>query len=173
MRAGELAPSLASYHRQESWPWWRVCRSAGRLTNSATTQAQIQDSEMTHHDISPIHELLVFMKGLVLQNQSCRVSMTQGNNRTSEKSPGEDLVLIVYQKPEASNQTMTHCNGHWQEKRLGKVVLYLNFQDDFFLCFLLWGRLQGRGQMWRDGEMSGIRCMMWSSQRISKKSFKM
>jgi hypothetical protein len=31
--------------------------------------------------------------------------MTQGNNIISEKSPGEDPVLIVEQKPETMNQT--------------------------------------------------------------------
>lgn len=30
--------------------------------------------------------------------------MTQGNNRLSERSPREGPVLIVHQKPEASNQ---------------------------------------------------------------------
>ena len=41
-----------------------------------------------------IYELLEHMKGLVLQSQSDRISVVQGNNRVSEKSPGEDPVLI-------------------------------------------------------------------------------
>jgi hypothetical protein len=56
-------------------------------------------------NIYPICELLEGMKGPVLQNQNCRISMTQGNNRMSERSLGEDPVLKVQQKPEASNQT--------------------------------------------------------------------
>lgn len=45
------------------------------------------------------------MKGLVLQKQSCRISLIQGNSRISERHTGEDPVLIVELKPEASNQT--------------------------------------------------------------------
>ena len=50
---------------------------------------------MAHPNIYPIDELLKYMKGPVLQIQNYRMSMTQGNNRISEKSPGEVLVLIV------------------------------------------------------------------------------
>ena len=44
------------------------------------------------------------MKGSVLQIQNYRISMTQGNNRISKRSPSEDPVLIVQQQPEAANQ---------------------------------------------------------------------
>jgi hypothetical protein len=60
---------------------------------------------LAHTNIYPIYELLEHMKGLVLQIQSYRISMTQGNNRKSERSSSEDPALIVKQKPEASNQT--------------------------------------------------------------------
>ena len=66
-----------------------------RLTSSDTSQAQIQGFELAHPNIYPIDELLKYMKGPVLQIQNYRMSMTQGNNRISEKSPGEVLVLIV------------------------------------------------------------------------------
>ena len=79
----------------ESWPWWRGHGRAGKLTNSATTQVLIQAFELAHPNIYPISELLEHVKGLVLQIQSCRISMTQGNNRTSERSPSEDPVLIA------------------------------------------------------------------------------
>ena len=60
-----------------------------------TTQAQTQDTEFAQPSIYPRYELLEHMKGLVLQNQSYRISTTQGNNRISERSPREDPVLIV------------------------------------------------------------------------------
>jgi hypothetical protein len=51
---------------------------------------------LAHPDIHPIYELLEHVKDLVLQNQSCRISiMTQGNNGIPEKGPSEDPVLIV------------------------------------------------------------------------------
>ena len=50
--------------------------------------------ELTHPNIYSIYELLEHVKGPVLQIQSCRISMTQGNNRISERSPSEVPVLI-------------------------------------------------------------------------------
>ena len=67
----------------------------GELGNSAATQAQIHGFELVHLNIYPIYELLEHGKGPVLWIQSCRISMTQGNNRISERSPSEDPVLIV------------------------------------------------------------------------------
>jgi hypothetical protein len=76
----------------ESSPW----RLDGRaLTNSVTTQAETQGFELAQPSIHPIYELLELVKGLVLQNQSCRIPMTPCNNRMSKKSPGEDLMLTV------------------------------------------------------------------------------
>jgi hypothetical protein len=46
-------------------------------------------------NIYPIQEFLEHAKGPILQTQSCRISMTQGNNGISERNPGEDPVLIV------------------------------------------------------------------------------
>ena len=63
------------------------------MTSSATTQ--IQGLELSHPSIYPIYELLECMKGLDLQIQSCRISMTQGNSRISERSLTEDPVLLV------------------------------------------------------------------------------
>lgn len=38
------------------------------------------------------------MEGLVLLIQSCRISITQGNNRITRRSPDKDPVLMVSQK---------------------------------------------------------------------------
>jgi hypothetical protein len=45
------------------------------------------------------------MKEPVLLIQNFRISMTQGNNRITLRSPSEDPILMVSQKPETSNQT--------------------------------------------------------------------
>jgi hypothetical protein len=76
------------------------CRRVSRMTNLAFTQAKIKDFELAHLKIYPIYVL----RGQVSQIQSCRISTTQGNNRVSERSLGEDSVLIVQQEPEASHQ---------------------------------------------------------------------
>ena len=61
------------------------------MTGSATTQAQIQVFELI---LPNICELLELMKGLVLQIQSFRISMTQVNIRVARRNPGEDPELI-------------------------------------------------------------------------------
>ena len=62
------------------------CRRAVRLTYSAHTQAQIWGFELSHSNIYPVDELLECLKEQVLQIQSCRISMTQGNNGIQEES---------------------------------------------------------------------------------------
>jgi hypothetical protein len=42
-----------------------------------------------------MNDLLGLVNGLILQMQSCRISMAQGNNRITGRSPCEDLVLMV------------------------------------------------------------------------------
>jgi hypothetical protein len=84
----------------ESLPWWCGYGKAGGLTSSAISQAQIQGFELTYPNIHPINELLECVKEPVLQIQSCRISMTKGNNRLSERTPSEVPVLKVQQKPE-------------------------------------------------------------------------
>ena len=49
---------------------------------------------MAHHNIYPIDELLEHMKGLVLQIQTHRVSMTYSNKWISERSSSEVPVFI-------------------------------------------------------------------------------
>jgi hypothetical protein len=83
---GDLAGAVL-----ESLPWWCGCGRAGGLTSSDTTQAQVQGFVLAH----PISMMLEYVKGPVLQIQSCRISITQGGNKISKRSPGEDPVLIV------------------------------------------------------------------------------
>jgi hypothetical protein len=80
-------------------------RRSIRLTSTYTSQTQIQGFELTHLNIYTISELLECRKVLVLQSESYRISMTQGNNRISERSSSEVPVLIDQKKPEASLQT--------------------------------------------------------------------
>jgi hypothetical protein len=88
----------------ESLPWWCRKGRASELTTSATTQAQIQGSELTHPQTFIICKWLGFMKGPVLLIQSCRLSMTQGKDKITRRR-NEDPKLMVSQKPETSNQT--------------------------------------------------------------------
>ena len=75
------------------------------MTSSDTSQAQIQGFELAHPNIYPIYELVESIKGLAVQIQSCRISMTQGTRGYLRGSPGEDPVLMVQQKSESSNKT--------------------------------------------------------------------
>lgn len=58
-------------------------RRVNRLTNSDTSQVQMQGSELAHPNTHPINELLEYMRVLVLMIQNYRISMTQGNNTLS------------------------------------------------------------------------------------------
>ena len=49
-------------------------------------QAQIQGFQLAQPNI-PIYEVLEHVKGLILQTQSFRISMTKGNNRYQRKVP--------------------------------------------------------------------------------------
>lgn len=55
---------------------------------------QIQGFELAQANIYPIYEMLEFLNGLVLLIQSCSISVTQGKNKISEKSPSKDPVLM-------------------------------------------------------------------------------
>lgn len=55
--------------RQESLSRWSRCRKAGCLISSDTSEAKIQDFSLSHPPIYSVVELLVYLKGLVLQDQ--------------------------------------------------------------------------------------------------------
>lgn len=89
-----------------------LIRDSQGLTNSATSQAQIQGSELAHPKIYIICEHLGCVKGLVLLTQSCRISKTQGSKGITGRKPREDSISMVSQKPESETRPMTHCNEH-------------------------------------------------------------
>lgn len=93
MALGKLAFSV-----WKSLIWWCENERAGRLSNLATTYHRMQGFEFAHPNIYPIYDMLGCMKRLVLQFQSCMISIAQGNNRRSEKSPDKKPVLVVQQK---------------------------------------------------------------------------
>ena len=64
----------------QSLPWWCGQWRAGDLSNSATSQAQIQGSELAIY----IYNLLESMKVWVLQIQSYRISVTQEIRKESQ-----------------------------------------------------------------------------------------
>lgn len=97
----ELALPLTSYCTVASTMMWEQnwsypspgqFRRVGRLTNSATTQAQIQGFELACPNVHPMLEHLM---GVVLQNQSCGISLTQDSRRIAERTLGEGPVLMV------------------------------------------------------------------------------
>ena len=51
------------------------------LTNLTTTQAKIQGFELAYPNIYPIYDLLKYMKGPVLHNQSCRIRNDTGQKQ--------------------------------------------------------------------------------------------
>jgi hypothetical protein len=83
--------------------WIRESLQVGDVSSSATTQTQIQGSELTHPKIYIICERLGHVKGPVLLFQSYRNSMIQSNNRITGRRLSVDPILMVSQKPEILN----------------------------------------------------------------------
>lgn len=83
-----------------------------RLSYSATIQ--VQDFVLAYSNIYPSYSLLEHVKGPVLQIQSCRISIIQSNHRIAGRSPWDEPILKISQKPETSNQTNNSFNGHLQ-----------------------------------------------------------
>lgn len=91
---------------QETWPQWHGCRRAGRLINSATSQAQILNFELAHCNAYPLCELLERAhEGASSAEAKLQDLHDWGSSRTSERSPGEGLVSAVQQKQAALNQS--------------------------------------------------------------------
>jgi hypothetical protein len=84
------APSLCSTAELSLVAWVYVSWPKGQ-TDSATTQYQIQVFEV-HPNIYPIYELLELVKGTILQNQSCRISMTQDIQKESQRRSTIDII---------------------------------------------------------------------------------
>ena len=112
------------------------------------------------------------MKGLVPQNQSCRISMTQ-QDVWEESWWG----LTIQQKPDTlnqSNNSLQWINNEWTK---GNIVGHtIASKMRFFFLFLFFSLLLGGG--WKEraegrygeiGRSVGIGCMLWNLQRINKK----
>jgi hypothetical protein len=149
----------------ESSPWWYRWGRANTLTSY-------------YPGPNPgLCEWLSWIKRQVLLIQSCKISMTQGNNRITERSPGEDPILTMSQKPEISNQindslqwiftmniAMNMCGQRdtlWDKlwhstASIWDVFMpYLCCCSFVCVCVLFWGRgCQGEGWIWGDGKVS-------------------
>lgn len=75
------------------------------LTKPATTQAWSQGSGLIHANNHHNCELLEHVKELDLQMQRCRTSLTQGNNKVSQRSPSESPVRREQQKSAPADST--------------------------------------------------------------------
>lgn len=66
-------------------------RKTDGLTHTATSHAQIHGFELSH----PIYDLWKDRIGPVMQTQCYSISMAQGKSMISERSAGENPVLIA------------------------------------------------------------------------------
>jgi hypothetical protein len=108
--------SCPQAHETRSWPHPSLAVALGRVdhapclgsTIKLALVTQVQESwqvgqlsfqpgqfELSYPNIYSIDELLVHVKGSSRQNQSCRISMKQGNNQLHERSLCENPGMIV------------------------------------------------------------------------------
>jgi hypothetical protein len=97
--------------------------------------------------------------------------MTQGHNGMTRKSPHEDPILMVSQKPEIT-KTNGSLQGIFENEdvktegyTVGHIVTHCSFyNENFFMCchYCCWrvcvcdlGDNKGKGQILGDREMSG------------------
>ena len=133
-----------------------------------------------------ICKLLKHVKGPILKIQSCRISMTQGNNRITGRSPGKDSVWWNRSQMDPLNQTNDSLQWTfasedvWAERyTVVHTVTHNSFPNEMFsmLCFVLFGffvfhfilggcKCRGWIQVMR---RVGLGYMMWNSQRVDKK----
>ena len=77
---GGVVPHTLPRQHSRTGPGGMGTGESWKVDQLSYTQAQIQGFELAHPNIYPIYELLQPVL-------SCRISMTQDNNRMSEKSP--------------------------------------------------------------------------------------
>lgn len=104
-----------------------------------------------HPNTYPIYELLEHVKGWILQNQGCRISMTQQQQVIREEC---QWGLQCSRSRRLRSKPMNHCKKYLQVKLSGQRVILWDapqfpWQDFFhFFIFLFstffWGRLQGK-----------------------------
>ena len=75
---------------------------SGGWTSSDITRALIQDTDSVYSNIYHIFKLIEPLK---LQGPMLQDLHDTGQQKDSKRSPGEEPVFIVEQKPEAWNQT--------------------------------------------------------------------
>ena len=110
-----LSSALATCGRPEGWPcpfqaaalgeltkavlesssFCFGCGRGGGLVSSNITQAQIHGFQLSHANIYLIYELLKLGKRPDIQTQSCRISTTRGDNRTSGRSPKDRIDSVA------------------------------------------------------------------------------
>lgn len=122
--------------QQESWPSlpWRdgctprqgIGELAPPLAWGEAVPVARTDQLLCHPDpppgpwVGPLEHLPhLYMKRLTVQNDSCRIPMTQGNSRVSERGFGEVPVMMGCQSQRSWTSSMTHCKeGLWMDARI-------------------------------------------------------
>lgn len=153
MRASELAPLLAGQcwiagpgiWVLAHWLWWCSYGRAVLMTNSATTQAQIQGFALAHPNIYPICELLKLTKGLVLPNQSCSFSVQ--HPATWWGFSIDSVAKARGLEPDLQWTFASKANGL---RTVWHTVAIYSFHSEIFwlfvcliVCLLSWGRSKG------------------------------
>ena len=124
MREGESALSLCStwesrtphlaWAAQRSWPCWPRSRRANGQTNSASTQAQIQGTDLATH-IYPIYEVLDQVNETSPADLKLQCLHDTGQQDIWEESCwGSGIDSSRIQRP--WTRPMTHCSEHLQVK---------------------------------------------------------
>ena len=175
--------ALNGIYLGKCWRAWFCCLSTGGLNNYTASQVSIQGFEVIHHKIYPIYDLLEHMKGLVFHTKSCRVTMTQGNNKdVQEESQWRSSIDSVAEGRDLKSDQWLIAVNICKQSYVDKSVYWLTCCNtaqfpcqDFVLIpsyFIFFWRVfyficRGGGQIRRDREMSRTGVLEENSQRIN------
>lgn len=145
--------------------WWayrvQKNRSTSGLVSTNTSQAQVQSFESPQPYIYPIHELVECMKGLVLQIQNYRISMTQA---AATGYPRAVPMRFQWSGRSQSPCTrpMSQCSEYLQANACGQkailweMVWHTTASTMRVFPPLLGGDCKGGGQVQGEGELNAI-----------------
>ena len=91
---------------------WCIATGWMAQSSQATTETHILNLGLAHSNIFPICDLLKCVKGLVLQNNDCRIHIAWGNSRIPRRSDNSECPLIIVCQRPWTTPMMTHCNEH-------------------------------------------------------------
>jgi hypothetical protein len=155
VNTGELAPPLACA-KQGSSPWWFWW--TGGLTNSASTQAQIQGSEWPTTTPIPSMNYWSMWKSWSHRSKASGSPWHRATTRSEEWGSSIGSVAEARDFNDSMQRTFADKAAKAKRYTAEHTETHHSFHgENFFISIFIsfgGGSCKGRGQIWRDREVS-------------------